>query len=159
MKQTRKELTKVPRTPELVDFACNDCMLIKKNSAINGVYRDYIFQPNMRCITMQQLMDQCSSGIHAVLQLCIDKKVPIKAYTTIEVLFYKINFIDGSVEKEDVSYMSTTATLIQNKADIDELIINSIAKLDEDIESFTNKGSNWIVQEIKTLIVKLVATK
>jgi len=108
---------------------------------------------------MQQLMDQCSSGIHAVLQLCIEKKAQIKAYTTIEALFYKINFTDGTVEKEIVTYISTSARPIKEKLDINNLIDDSIPKLDEEIETFTNMGSNWILQEIKTLIVKLVATQ
>ena len=158
MRQTRKELTKVPRTPDLVDFTRDNCMLINKNSSLNGVYRDYAFQPNFKCITMQDLMDQCSPGIYATLELCIDKKAPIKAYLTIEALFYKINFTDGSVVEEKTCYMSTRATSIQTKTDIDKLVSNSKAYFDEKIESFTNRGSNWIIQQITSLIVKIVST-
>jgi len=159
MKQIRKERTQVPHTPELLDFTCDDCILIKQNSAINGVFRDYVFQPNSPCVTMQQVMDQCSSGIYAALKLCVNKKVFIKAYTTIEVTFQKINIMDGTVNDEIDAFLSTVATPIAMTKDIDNLIEDSIAKLNEEIENYTNKGSNWIVKEIKTLIVKLVATK
>ena len=95
----------------------------------------------------------------AALQLCIEKKAQIKAYTTIEAFFCKINFTDGTIEKEVVTFMSTISTPIKEKLDINNLIDNSITKLDEEIETFTNMGSNWILQEIKTLIVKPVATE
>ena len=55
--------------------------------------------------------------------------------------------------------MSTSASPIKEKLDIDTLIDHSITKFDEEIETFTNMESNWILQEIKTLNVKLVATK
>ena len=159
LKKARQELTKTPRMPELVDFSSDSCVLINKSQALNGVYRDYMFKPNIPCITMDQLMDQCSIGIYAALELCLEKKATIKAYTTVDVLFYKINCTDGTIEKEDISYMSTCATPIVTKSDIDRLVHHSTAELEEKIETFTNKGSNWIVGEIKTLILKIVACK
>src|SRR5277367_5865644 len=104
------------------------------------------------------LMDQCPMGIYSALELCLEKKATIKAYTTVDVLFYKINFV-GKVEKEDISYMSTCATPITSKSDIDRLVDHTTAKLEDEIENFTNKGSNWIVGEIKTLILKIVSCK
>ena len=107
---------------------------------------------------MDQLMDQCSIEIYAALELCLEKKATIKAYTTVDVLFYKINFV-GKVEKEDISYMSTCATPITSKSDIDRLVDHTTAKLEDEIENFTNRGSNWIVGKIKTLILKIVSCK
>src|SRR5277367_6448994 len=104
MRQVRKDLLKVPHTPELMDFTSDNCVLVSKSSAINAIYRDYHFKLNLRCVTIQQLMDQCSSGIYAALELCVEKDVSIKALTAIKVLFCKINFTDGLVESYEVSY-------------------------------------------------------
>ena len=76
-------------------------------------------------MTIQQLMDQCSSGIYAALELCVEKDVFITAHTAIKVLFCKINFIDGTVEIEVASYMSTKAIPILTRANIDNLVENT----------------------------------
>jgi hypothetical protein len=148
-----------PCTPELTNFSSDTCTLLKKNSAINGCYRDYIFKPNSTCITAAQIFDQCNPGIEAVLQQCIDEDAPIKAWFTIVVLFYKISILDGQVDNEDSSYMSTCATRIQLKEDIANLASDSLIEFDEQIETYTNKGSNWVVGEIRQLILKLVSVK
>ncbi len=105
---------------------------------------------------MRQIIDQCRPGIEATFEEIIRKRLKAKAIFTIWVFFHKINFIDGTVDKEDYDYMSVDATIVHN---VDSLIDNAFEDLDEKIENFTRKGSNWIVAGIEQLIIKVVSLK
>ena len=160
MKRTRQKCSQAkatPRIPELPDFSSDSCILITKDSACNACYRQYVFKPVMKSITIDQLVEQCEPGVKAVLQHCLEQGIDVKAWSTIEIVFQKINFSDGTVEKEDSSYMSTNARPIVIEDSIEKLIDNIKADLGDKIENYTSRGSNWIVADIKTLIVKLVA--
>ena len=162
MKRTHQKCSQAkstPRIPELADFSSDSCTLIAKNSALNAVFRDYTFKPIMKSITIDQLLKQCEPGIKTVLRHCLEQGVSVKAWSTIEVVFQKINFIDGTVENEDTSYMSTCARPILVDDHIEKLMSIAYKEFDDKIENYTNRGSNWIVNEIKTFTLKLVAYK
>ena len=116
-------------------------------------------QPNTRCIALAQAYEYCQSGIASVLRQCVEQDVRIKAWMTVEVLFRKIDVSTGEVDREVVSFLSTSATPILWEEDIREFISNTRVQLDEEIETFTNNGSNWIVGHIPSVIVKLVSFK
>jgi hypothetical protein len=143
--------------PELCPgFQCDTCSVVSRKQMFSGSYRDIIFKPSERCISMRQIIDQCRPGIEATFEEIIRKRLKAKAIFTIWVFFHKINFIDGTVDKEDYDYMSVDATIVHN---VDSLIDNAFEDLDEKIENFTRKGSNWIVAGIEQLIIKVVSLK
>ena len=71
-------------------------------------------------------------------------------------MMYKINFTDGTVEKEDSVYFSNRALPIQTRFEIDEFLDNTRLKLDADIEKYTSRGSHWIVGAIENISIRLV---
>lgn len=150
-----KKVTPRPATPELVNFTSDTCILSGKQTAINALYRDYEFTPIIKCITVEQILEQCKPGVQAALELCIAKNVHVKAYITLKVQFLKINLTDGSVDNEDINYMSTRAVPVNAMEDITALINDVQQRLTEKIDNYTRKGSNWIVGELMTLTVKL----
>jgi hypothetical protein len=123
---------------------------------MGGSYRDIIFKPSERCISMQQIIDQCRPGIEATFEEIIRKRLKAKAIFTIKVFFHKINIFDGTVDKEDYDYMSVDARIVHN---VDSLIDNALDDLEGKIEDYTNKGSNWVVAGIEQLIIKVVSLK
>src|SRR5258707_13098616 len=71
-------------------------------------------------------------------------------------MMYKINLLDGSVEKEDNVHFSTKAAPIQIKEEISDFLDNVGKKLDSGIEKYTSKGSNWVVANIENISLRLV---
>jgi uncharacterized protein YeeX (DUF496 family) len=146
--------------PELCkNFSSETCSLACNFSAINGVFRKVAFTPNTKCMTVEMLMDECKPGIDATFEEILKKRIKCKVNFGIQVLFQKINFNDGTVEEEDVDYMSVDAMTIQSGAFISGLIDNACDQLQEKIDDYTNRGSNWIVAAIQQLIISLVAFK
>jgi hypothetical protein len=143
--------------PELdKNFSCDTCSVVNKTMSFNGKYRCFAFAPKKRCITMDELIDECRPGIDAVFGEVIAKKIPVKANFGIQILFQKINITDGTVDMEDLGYMSVDAYTILSQHDVDGFVENGRGNLEEKIEAYTNKGSNWIVAAIEQLILTLV---
>ena len=146
--------------PELCkDFTCETCSVAKRSSAMNGIYRTISFEPSRTCITMLQIIDECKPGIYTAFEEIMRKRIKCKVNFGIQILFHKINFSDGSVMAEDLGYMSVNAMVVQPGADLDDLIEEARADLEEKIEAFTNKGSNWVVGAITQYTLSFVAFK
>ena len=104
-------------------------------------------------------MDECKPGIDATFEEILKKRIKCKVNFGIQVLFQKITFSDGTVKEEDVGYMSVDAMTIHPGAFISGLIDMACDDLQEKIDTYTNRGSNWIVGAIQQLIISLVAFK
>src|SRR3977135_2645805 len=146
--------------PELCkDFTCETCSVFKRSSAMNGIYKTISFEPSHTCITMLQIIDACKPGIYAAFEEIMRKRIKCKVNFGIQILFHKIDFSDGSVMAEDRGYMSVNAMVVQPGVNLDDLIEEARADLEEKIETFTNKGSNWIVGAIIQYTLAFVAFK
>ena len=128
-----------------------DCFIEPVTTAINDVYRSVQIVPSMPCLTSDQLLLCTSQAIRQVLDHCLAKGENIKAYTATKVLMHKINILDGTVDKEENIYFTNKAASIQVKEDIADFLINVGKKLDQGIEKYTSKGSNWIVSNIENI--------
>ena len=69
---------------------------------------------------------------------------------------HKVNISDGRVDGEKTFYFSTKAAPIQTISDAADLVSSFQAKVDEKIDRFTNKGSNWVVAAINDIKLCLV---
>ena len=106
---------------------------------------------------MEMLIDECRPGIDAAFEEITRKRIKVKVNFGIQILFPKINFTDGTVEKEDLGYMSVDAMVVQPGDIISSLIDHASDDLKEKIDTYTNKGSNWIVGAIPQFTLSLVA--
>ena len=104
----------------------------------------------------EELLDDTKECIEQILNNCIENKVSIKAYSTMQCIFNKIHIGTGEVNETISSYFSTKAVPIQLKGEIDDYFEGERKKFDYEVENFTNKGSNWILKECKTLTLRLV---
>ena len=146
--------------PELCkDFSCETCCVVHRFAGINCMFMKIALAPSVRCVSMEMLMDECRPGISAAFDEIIKKRIKCKVNFAIQVLFQKINFLDDTVVAEDRGYMSLDAIAIQTASDVDDTIESAIVDLQEKIDTYTNKGSNWIVGGIEQLILSLVAYK
>jgi len=125
-------------------------------SAFDGAYRAFTFYPNEKCFTVEQLFLACNEGIKLLLLHLIHYGFNVKVFVTARIHFAKINISDGSVEKEDYSYFSNTATPIQTEQCVEMFLNDTKNALSEHVDKFTRKGSNWIVQSIDFLCVRVV---
>ena len=145
--------------PELcVNFTSDTCSVVNRTQAFNGRFRSVEFKPSQRCITMDQIITECRPGLDAAFEEIVRKRLKAKVNFGVQILFHKINFIDGTVEKEDSHYMSLRAMVV-NAGVIDSFIKVALEKLDEKIEAYTNKGSNSVVAAITQLSLRFVAFK
>jgi len=104
-------------------------------------------------------MDECKPGIDTTFEEILKKRIKCKVNFGIKVLFYKINISDGTIMTEDYSNMSVDAMTVHPGAIISDLIDNACDDLQDKIDTYTNKGSNWVVGAIEQLIISLVAFK
>ena len=133
--------------PELcLGFECETCLVVNRKQALNGAYREVTFEHIDKCVTMEQIMNECRPGIEPAFEEIIRKRLKAKVNFAIRVLFYKSNFSDGTVDEEDHGYMSVDSMVVHN---VDSLIENASADLDMKIEEYTNNGSNWVVGAIE----------
>ena len=146
--------------PELCkDFKCETCTLVHTFSGINGMFRKIAFAPSITSFTMEMLIDQCRPGIDAAFEEIIRKRIKSKVNFGIQVLFQKIDISDGTVACEDRGYMSVDAMVVQTRSDIDDAIETAIQDLDDKIDNYISRGSNWVVGAIERLILSVVACK
>ena len=113
-------------------------------------------KPTTRCITMEQFITATKTGIQRTLEHCLDHGEQTKVFCTVRILMHKIKFPEGTVEKEDVTHMSTNAMALQTRNDIEEFITNVKDGLEKHIEKYTSNGSNWIVGSIEEISLRLV---
>ena len=106
---------------------------------------------------MEALIDECMPGIRATFEEITRKRIKCKVNFAIQVLFLKVNFNDGTVDEEDRGYMSLNAMAVQNSDDLEDVVDIANFELQEKIDSYTSKGSNWVVGAIEQLIMSLVA--
>jgi hypothetical protein len=124
------------------------------------MFRKIAFSPSTSCITVGMLIDECRPGIDATFQEIIKKRIKCKVNVCIQILFYKINISDGTVDEENRGYMSVNAiTFYPATDDVGNLLEEARIDLDEKIDNYTNRGSNWVVGAIEQLILSLVAFK
>ena len=143
--------------PEMCqEFTSKNCAVEPMITAVNGVYRSVTITPTYRCITADHLMTATQAAIRHILTHCLAHGDKIKAFTATKVMMRKINFTDGSIDKEDAMYFTNKAAPIQSESCIDEFLNNVGKKLQSSIENFTNKGSNWIVSSIENIALRLV---
>ena len=146
--------------PELCkNFACDSCTLVKREQALSGSFRSVVFKPNRQCITVEQILDQCRPGIKAAFEEIIRKRLKAKAQVNMQVLFHKINFMTGEVDKEDRNYMSVALVKVESEEQVAWLIQNARSDLEAKVDDYTNKGSNWIVAAIELLGLNVVSYK
>ena len=69
---------------------------------------------------------------------------------------HEIRMPEGTVEKEDLTHISTRAMPLQTHADIDDFIENVKERLEAHIDKYTSKGSNWVVASIEHIALRLV---
>jgi hypothetical protein len=142
---------------ELCDnFECETCTLNAEEQALGGAYRSVIIKPSSRCMSMEQMMLQVTDGIRHVLLHCLRYGENIKASATVAVLMHKINITDGSVEKEDLCHFSCKAISVQSVEDVTDFVDTLYNKLDEHIDKFVRKGSNWIVADVEQIAIRIV---
>ena len=142
--------------PECGDFTSSKCSLVNEKSALNAAYREYTFQSNSYTMFPNQLLDDTKKCAEQILNNCLKNKVPIKVHSTIECVFEKIHFSSGIVTETVTSYFSTISVPIQSSRCIDKFFVGEKKKFNEHVESFTNRGSNWVLKECKTLTLRLV---
>ena len=147
---------KMPLPEICKDFKCETCTVAKRTSGMSGAYKTISFKPNQHCITMDDIIDECRPGIDAAFEEIIRKRLKVNVNMGIQVLFHKINFADGLVDDEDRDYMSMNAMRVQYVGDLELLIDTARTDLEQKIENYTNKGSNWIVAAIEQLIFSIV---
>jgi len=147
---------KKPNIPDCGDFTSSKCTLVDKKSALNATYREYTFQSNSFTMLPEELLDDTKECIEQILNNYIENKVFIKAYSTMQCIFNKIHVGTREVNETITSYFSTKAVPIQCKGEIDDYFEGEKKKFDYEVENFTNKGSNWILNECKTLTIRLV---
>src|SRR2546428_12083167 len=95
----RNTATIIPPLTE--PFNCDACSLENTRSAFEGVMREYVLVPNYGTITVDDIINQCFPAMTTILEHSMNAKVNVKAWCTIQVLFHKVNFADGTVEVED----------------------------------------------------------
>ena len=79
---------KKPNIPDCGDFTSSKCTLLDKKSALNAAYRKYTFQSNSFTLLPEQLLDDTKECIDQILNNCTENTVPIKAYSTMQCIFY-----------------------------------------------------------------------
>ena len=137
-------------------FECSGCSLSSPESIMNDVFRSVLITPSMQSITSDQFILYTRSGIIHVLQHCLANGDSIKVHTAIEVTMQKVNLEDGTVDMEKPFYFLTKATPIQCNTDIEDFINHIQAKLEKEIDKFTNQVSNWIVASINYVKLSVV---
>ena len=138
------------------EFKCEDCVMEPAEGAFSGRFRSVLVKPTTRCITMDQFVTATRQGMQRVLQHCLDHGEHTKVFCTVRILMHKIKMPEGTVEKEDLTHMSTRAMPLQTRNDIDEFIDNVKEKLESHIDKYTSKGSNWVVAGIEQIALRLV---
>ena len=138
------------------NFRCEDCTMEPAEGAFSGRYRSVLMKPSTRCITMEQFITATRQGMQRVLEHCLDHGEHTKVFCTVSILMHKIKMPEGTVEKEDLTHMSTRAMPLQTRNDINEFIDNVKEKLERHIDKYTSKGSNWVVASIEQISLRLV---
>ena len=93
-----------------------------------------------------------------MLQNCLDHGEHTKLFCTVRILMHKIRMPEGTVEKDDLTHISTRAIPLQTHTDIDDFIENVKERLEAHIDKYTSKGSNWVVPVSNTLLYVLLDT-
>ena len=137
------------------DFQCPDCTIEPVTSRFNGVFRSVTITPTEHCITADQLFTNTREGVFRVLRFALANGEDLKVYSTTSVTFHKVNIADGAVDEEKTFFFSTKAAPIQTESDIDELVQRSNAKVSNQIDKFTNRGSNWVVAALNFVVLGL----
>jgi len=146
--------------PSLMEnFTSHTCTLKPIQSAIGGIYKEFQLKPCEDCLSADQVINAVFDGLQAILNHCLKCGNDIKVYSTIAVNYHKIDITSGEVIQKITSYFSTLATPIQSEECINEYIEEMRRKLNEDMETFINKGSNWIVSGIDHVTLRLVRFK
>ena len=145
--------------PDCGNFTSSKCTLVNKKSTLNDVYREYTFEANSFTMLPEQLINETKECIKQILNNCVKNKVAVKVYGTMECIFDKIQMPSGLADTSVTSYFSTISVPIQGKGDIDNFFEGELIKFNDEVEKFTNLGSNWILQECKALTIRLVRFK
>jgi len=109
-----------------------------------------------KCITPAHIITATGDAIRQILEHYLKRGENLKVYTTSKALMHKVNFADGTVDKEDAVYFSHRAVPIQSESEIDEFLERVRTKLEADIEKYTNKSSIWIIHNIENISPRLV---
>ena len=147
----------IPNIPDLINgFSSNSSVIIAQQSAHNNSYRHFVIESMVQCMTVDQLIDQTSDAIQAVLDHCLRYAIPVKAHSTIECEFDKISIITGEEKTNCRLYFSTKSMPIQTAYCIDEFLVTQRDKFNAEVERFLHNGSNWLLTACHNITVHLV---
>jgi hypothetical protein len=121
-------------------------------SSFNGFLREYELESDIQINTTNKFFIQYKEDIHHLLKNLFKEMQQIKIIVCLHVLFTKIS---NNLELDQIAYFCSNPKQVINRNDYRNIISMIINELDEEIDNFQRNGSNWVVENIFRIDIKV----